>query len=92
MTIGHDDKISEYQLRRAAGLYWLLDMKQEGVPYKKPLPLNDGGAEIWNMLEKGMTQEEIVDSLICQYSVTKEEATQDVEQFVKQLQSQGVRI
>ena len=35
-----------YQLRYAAGIYWLLDMSQPGYPYRKPLPLNEMGAAI----------------------------------------------
>ncbi len=29
-----------YQLRHAAGRYWLLDMQQEGLTYRKPIKLN----------------------------------------------------
>ena len=32
-----------YQLRQAAGAYWLLDMEQ-GEQYKKPFMLNECGA------------------------------------------------
>ena len=46
-------KMSAYQLRYAAGQYWLLDMEQEGSPYKHPKNLNCVGAEIWKRMESG---------------------------------------
>lgn len=36
-----------YQLRHAAGRYWLLDMQQEGLDYRKPVVLNECAAFIW---------------------------------------------
>ena len=30
-----------YELRKAAGLYWLLDLRQGGEHYKPPLAMND---------------------------------------------------
>ena len=35
-----------YQLRHAAGRYWLLDMQQEGLVYHKPIELNECAAFI----------------------------------------------
>ena len=40
------------QLRKAAGIYWLLHMDQAGPAYKHPVPLNESGARIWQMLEQ----------------------------------------
>lgn len=36
-----------YELRKAAGLYWLLDLRQDGEHYKPPLAMNEMGAEIF---------------------------------------------
>lgn len=30
-----------YELRKAAGLYWLLDLRQDGEHYKPPLAMNE---------------------------------------------------
>lgn len=88
----HDMTQQEYQLRHAAGLYWLIDTEQPGIPYKKPIPMNDVGAEIWKLLAQGMIQEQIADILSKQYSISKAEAVQDMEQFIKQLEDQGVKL
>lgn len=34
---------NRYQLRCAAGKYWLLDMEQDGETYRPPLMLNESG-------------------------------------------------
>ena len=38
---------NRYQLRCAAGKYWLLDMEQDGETYRPPLMLNESGAYIF---------------------------------------------
>lgn len=81
-----------YRLRRAAGLYWLLDMEQEGMPYKNPLPLNEMGASIFQMMVRGMEQGEIADVISKEYQVEHEMALQDIIQFKNQLQEQGIDV
>lgn len=83
---------ADYQLRQAAGQYWLLDMKQSGEPYKQPLSMNDIGAEIWGMMVDGFHREEIVRCLSEEYEAEQEEIRQDVLQFQKSLATYGVAI
>ena len=79
-----------YQLRYAAGTYWLLDTWQEGVPYKQPLSMNEVGARIWEMTVRGLSREQIVDSLCGEYQADRELVEPDVEQFLAQLAEYGV--
>lgn len=83
-------KNPRYQLRSAAGLYWILDMEQEGVPYRKPLPINEIGAGIWKMMEQGMEQTEIADAMCREYKVERETVLQDIVQFRKSLREYGI--
>lgn len=48
-----------YELRKAAGLYWLLDLRQDGEHYKPPLAMNEMGAEIFKYRQLGDNEEEI---------------------------------
>ena len=50
-----------YQLRHAAGCYWLLDMEQSGKDYIGPIVLNESGAEIWNRLQAGGTIDQVAE-------------------------------
>lgn len=81
---------SRYQLRHAAGLYWLLDMEQDGPEYRRPLPLNEAGAEIWRSLADGMEVDAVADMLCRKYGAGEEEARADVRQFYRQLVAEGI--
>ncbi len=79
-----------YQLRKAAGLYWLIDCKQSGVPYKRPVVMNETGAWIWNLILQGKNMKEIGQAVSRKYEEELQTAQEDTEQFVKQLRAQGV--
>lgn len=79
-----------YQLRYAAGQYWLLDTWQEGVPYRRPFTMNAVGADIWRMMEQGYSREQIVDVLSQEYQTSREVVEQDLEQFQAQLAKFGI--
>ena len=85
-------RISEYQLRKAAGKYWLLYMEQDGVPYIPPFPINAVAAEIWRELQAGKSQGEIVDALSLQYDISREEMKEDMQAFIRQLEVQGIKV
>ncbi|MCM1044465.1 MAG: PqqD family protein [Candidatus Gastranaerophilales bacterium] len=83
---------SSYQLRYAAGLYWLLDMKQSGVPYRRPLAVNEVGADIWRLLEQGVEAEQIAERLAAEYQVSRETVREDIAQFRQRLEQAGIRV
>ena len=79
-----------YQLRYAAGQYWLLHMEQEGIPYECPISLNFIGAEIWKKMRDGQDFEQIVSELAAEYEVSEKEIRQDVEGFYDRLSAYGI--
>lgn len=79
-----------YRLRKAAGRYWLLDMEQTGFPYKPPVIINEGGAFIWQSITEGLSVTCIAEKLATEYGILEEEARQDIIQFIKQLEEQGI--
>ncbi len=81
-----------YQLRQAGGRYYLLDMGQSGVPYKRPMELNDIGAQIWQMMADGCTCEEVAEKLAQEYNAELKDIREDVLQFQKSLLTYGVEI
>lgn len=80
-----------YQLRKAAGTYWLLDMEQDGPAYTKPVPLNESGAYIWQLLEAGHKTEQAARIVAAEYGITADEAGEDIRQFLQNLHEHGVR-
>ncbi len=79
-----------YQLRHAAGRYWLLDMQQEGLTYRKPIELNECAAFIWEAYTSGQTQDQIASELQKHYGISMQQARKDAEQFVIRLREQGL--
>lgn len=79
-----------YQLRFAAGLYWLLDMQQDGVDFVQPTTFNESGAYVWRRIERGMKPDEIAKDFGKDYGIEYEEAKADVEGFLRQLHMKGI--
>ena len=78
-----------YQLRQAAGAYWLLDMEQ-GEQYKKPFMLNECGAYIYCAYISGMSEDEIMQAFAKEYGLSFSCAQSDVGQFMMELRQQGI--
>lgn len=52
-----------YQMRRAAGLYWLIDMEQNGVCWREPVAVNESGAYIWAQYRRLGSEEAVAEEL-----------------------------
>lgn len=92
MTKLQEHSLPRYQLRQAAGSYWILDMWQEGLYYKKPLAINEVGADIWKMLEQQKTNEDIASFLCGKYHAAPEEIMADIVQFREKLLGYGISL
>ncbi len=82
---------ARYRLRRAAGLYWLVDSRP-GASYSAPAPLNEAGAGLWRVFEGGGSGGEAVEWLCREYGIGKSQAEEDVEKFIAQLRGRGIEI
>ena len=80
----------KYQLRFAAGLYWLIDMEQSGGHYISPVPLNEGGAKIWELIESGMSMSDICKQFSGIYEIPLAQAQRDVSEFIDQLRRKHI--
>ncbi len=76
----------QYIVKEAAGIFWLIDVSQEGVPYHEPLQINEIGADIFHMLQKHMKTNEIIDKLCEEYDALREVIAQDVQEFIDKLE------
>ena len=68
-------------LRHAAGSWWLIDTSQPGLPYRRPVKLNDTGARIWQLMASGLSEEETAAVLASEEGLSVEEITADVREF-----------
>lgn len=79
-----------YQIRRAAGCFWLLDMQQDGKHLKKPVMLNESGALIWKLLKDGKEAKQIAEHIKKTYEISGDEAERDVSLFLETLKEEGI--
>ena len=80
---------NRFQLRHAAGIYWLLDMEQEIGNYKQPLSMNEVGAEIFELMQEGKSNQQIAEILGDRYSSKPEDVLGDIVGFELQLKEFG---
>lgn len=52
--------------------------------------LNDTGARIWEMLDAGAGEEEILERLISEFEVAPDQLRRDLDTLVEELQSAGL--
>ncbi len=79
-----------YQIRKAAGVYWLLDMEQSGIEGRGCVMLNESGALIWDLYARLGSVREVAEKLSSEFGVLVPEAETDVRQFLQQLKKQGI--
>ena len=83
-------KIKEgYVLRQVAGLWVVLPLAEETVNFNGMIKLNDCGALLWKELEQGCDLEGLVDAVLAEYRVDREQAQADAEKFLENLSAVG---
>ena len=78
-----------FVLRQVAGTWVVLPLGAETVNFSGMLQLNDSGAMLWRVLEAGGNQEALVEALLGEYDVTREQAEADVQEFLAKLTQAG---
>lgn len=79
----------EYRLRKAADAYWLIWAEQPGIPYVRPVMMNETGAEICSGLMEGKAIREIARQLGGREEA--EEAEKDIRIFLEELEREMER-
>lgn len=78
-------KISKgYLLRSVAGKNLVVSVGSD-VAFNGMLTLNDTGVFFWNLLQEDTTKEKLLSRVLEEYDVSPEEASQDIDEFIKKL-------
>lgn len=80
----------DFVLREIAGDLLLVPTGKTALDLNGMLTLNEVGGEIWKMLDDVDSEEEIVDRLLEDYDVQREELQQDVREFLDRLRELGI--
>ena len=83
-------KIKEgYILRQVADLWVVLPLAEETVNFNGMIKLNDCGALLWKELERGCEIDGLVEAVLAEYRVSRDQARTDVVQFLENLSKVG---
>lgn len=83
-------KIKEgFVLRQVADNWVVLPVGQASVNFNGMLSLNESGVLLWRALEQGGDKDSLVEALLAEYNVEREEAAADVDAFLSALTKAG---
>lgn len=89
-----DEKIycikGTYTLRRIAGEYLAIPINNEAGDDANIVILNPVSQIIWGKLEAGATFQEILNAVVEEFNVKKEEASADIKEFLESLEQAGL--
>lgn len=85
-------KKGKYQIREAAGQFWLIDMEQSGENYVPPVGMNETGARIAEVFMETGDIQQCAGKLQEIYGIERQEAEEDAAAFLEQLRSRGIEI
>ena len=80
---------SNFALKKIAGTWVVLPLKEQTVDFTGMLTLNESGCMLWQLLEGGCTREELAQALVNEYEVSYENALSDVNEYLEKLTQAG---
>ena len=84
-------KIKEdFVFQAIAGEYIIVPVSKEADRLNGIIKLNESSAYLWKLLSlNNYTQQELVDELIKEYSINEQQAQEDVNSFIREIQKLG---
>lgn len=79
-----------FMLRQVMDVYVVLGVGSEAYRPNQIMSVNETGAFLWRLLEKGAERGSLVDSLCGEYEVDRETAEKDVDTFLTQLRERAL--
>ena len=79
-------------LREVSGNFIVVAVGEATKTFNGMIQLNDTGAFLWKLLEKGATQEQMVEQMATEYAVDNQVAQQDVKEFIENLKEANLLV
>lgn len=79
----------EFILREVVGEYVLVPVGETALKFNGIVSLNEVGAEIWKGLQQGEDREALLRRVLDAFEVGREEAEQDLSEFLGGLEENG---
>lgn len=91
MRDGVNMKIKEdFILRKVADSYVVVPVNDMTVDFNGIINLNETGAFLFEILQKGADKQELLDKLLSEYEVTSEKAENDIDVFIQKLKDADI--
>lgn len=81
---------SSYKLRTVAGENMVVNVGNDPDTFNGVIMLNDTGAFLWKLLEKGAETDEMIASLISEYEIDDATAAEAVNSFMESIKNANV--
>lgn len=78
--------ISKLQMRRVGGKIYLIDNIHAGLPYHKPILVNESGAEIFEQIKKAEDVRDAARRMADFYEVDEDMVYRDIRQFIETIE------
>ncbi len=79
-----------YMLRQVIDTYVIMGIGSDNYAPNQIMSLNETGVFLWNLMDKQVSKQELIDALCKEYEVTPDVASSDVEAFLSQLRAKGL--
>ena len=81
---------SDFLLKTVAGSKIVVPIGEASASFNGVITLSSSAAFLWEKLQAGATEEELLDALLMEYDVERDFAAADLKRFIAKLQSTGM--
>ena len=81
---------NNFLLREIAGEFLLIPLGSSSKQFNSIITMNETGAFIWRLLEKGMSVQEVAKALTEDYDVSFDKAVSDTDKFINELKRKSI--
>ncbi|MDR3270191.1 MAG: PqqD family protein [Peptococcaceae bacterium] len=79
-----------FMLREIVGQWVVVPLGERVVELNGIMSLSESGALLWKKMEQHVAEEDLVGSILAEYSVDRETAVADVREFITNLQEKDL--
>lgn len=74
-------------IREIAGSYVIIAAGEDAVDFGGMITVNETGAFLWGLLERGTSKKEMTEKLLSEYDVDEKTAEADIDEFIEKLRA-----
>ena len=80
----------EFVINNVAGSNLVIPLDSDTVDFNKMITVNETGVFLWEGIESGKTEAELLESMLKEYDIDEETAKQDIKEFIDMLKENNI--